>query len=45
MTREQLKEELTWGAATLLAALLCLLLMPFVLMALFVEAFIGLFVD
>jgi hypothetical protein len=30
---------------TLLAAPLCLVLLPFVLLDLFVEAFIGLFVD
>jgi len=30
---------------TLLTAPLCLVLLPFVLMGLFVEAFIGLFVD
>lgn len=44
-TRERLQQELTWGVATLWAAPLCLVLLPFALMALFVEAFIGLFAD
>ena len=45
MTRERLQQELTWGVATLLAGPLCLVLPTFVLPALFVEAFIDLFVD
>lgn len=45
MTRERLQQEPTWGMATLLTMPLCLVLLPFALMALFVEAFIGLFVD
>lgn len=45
MTRERLQQELTWGVATLLAGPLCLVLLTFVLPALFVEAFIDLFVD
>ena len=45
MTRERLQQELTWGVATLLAGPLCSVLPTFVLPALFVEAFIDLFVD
>lgn len=37
MTRERLQQELTWGVATLLVVFLCLVLLPFVLMALFHE--------
>lgn len=45
MTRELLQQGLTWGVATLLTGPLCLVLLTFVLAALFVEAFIDLFVD
>lgn len=36
MTREQIREGLTWGVATLLAALLCLSISPLVLLFAFV---------
>ena len=37
MTRVRLQQGLTWGVATLLAGPLCLVLLTFVLAALFVE--------
>ena len=36
VTREQIREGLTWGVATLLAALLCLSISPLVLLFAFV---------
>lgn len=37
MTRGRLREELIWGVATLLAALLCVALLPFVMPFLLAE--------